>query len=165
MKYSSLMMSTLRSYSRNITSSVFPLKLLTLYSILLLLSLMLFISAANEKSLSNDIFYFKISSSNIILLLKSLLLLLSSSTFSSSTLAIACNYIMKVVPKPIPSLLTLTSPPIFSMRCLQMLKPRPVPCLFTPSSSASLLKLRNNLEMFSSLMPLPESCILISNDT
>jgi len=40
-----------------------------------------------------------------------------------------------------PSLSTLTTPPIFSMICLQILNPRPVPYLFIPWVSDSLLKL------------------------
>ena len=77
----------------------------------------------------------------------------------------ACNLITKVVPQPIPLLSTLTLPPIFSMRCLQILNPNPVPVLLRPSSSASLLKFKNSLPQFSFDIPRPESLILISKET
>ena len=80
------------------------------------------------------------------------------------TFDIAWSLMTKVVPCPMPLLSTVTYPPIFSMRCLQMLNPRPVPVLLTPSSSASLLKFRNNFPWFSWAMPLPESLILISKE-
>ena len=67
----------------------------------------------------------------------------------------------KVVPFPIPSLSTFTFPPIFSMRCLQILRPNPVPYLFYPEGSASFPKFKNNLFIFSLLIPIPESLILI----
>lgn len=67
----------------------------------------------------------------------------------------------KVVPFPIPSLSTTTFPPIFSIKCLQMLKPKPVPCLLHPYGSASFAKFKNNLFKFSLLIPIPESFILI----
>jgi len=38
--------------------------------------------------------------------------------------------IIKVVPEPIPSLSILTVPPIFSIKCLHILNPNPVPYLF-----------------------------------
>jgi hypothetical protein len=68
---------------------------------------------------------------------------------------------IKVVPWPIPSLSTLTLPPIFSIKCLQMLNPRPVPYLLHPEGSASFPKFKNNLPIFSRLIPIPESFIRI----
>ena len=53
--------------------------------------------------------------------------------------------ITKVVPVPSPSDSTRTAPPIFSIMCLQIDKPRPVPDLFLPSVSVSLPKFKNNL--------------------
>jgi hypothetical protein len=63
-----------------------------------------------------------------------------------------------------PSLSTLTNPPIFSIICLHMLSPRPVPYLFIPWVSESLLKLWKSFPIFSKLIPAPESFTLISND-
>jgi hypothetical protein len=48
---------------------------------------------------------------------------------------------------------------------LQMLKPRPVPCLFYPFVSASLLKLWNSFPRFSFSIPAPESFTTIWNET
>lgn len=51
------------------------------------------------------------------------------------------SYIVNVVPCPIPLLSTFTDPPIFSIICLQMLNPKPVPALFIPVVSFNLQKL------------------------
>ena len=71
---------------------------------------------------------------------------------------------MNVDPCPIPSLSTVTLPPICSMRCLHMLNPKPVPCLFKLLWSANRLKLMNSLPISAELRPGPESVIRISNE-
>jgi hypothetical protein len=71
---------------------------------------------------------------------------------------------MNEVPLLSPSLSTLTLPPIFSIIFLQMLSPNPVPCLFYPLVSASLLKLWNSFPIFSYEMPIPESLTITSKD-
>ena len=45
-----------------------------------------------------------------------------------------------------------------------MLSPNPVPCLFYPLVSASLLKLWNSFPIFSYEMPIPESLTITSKD-
>ena len=69
---------------------------------------------------------------------------------------------MKVVPTP-RSLSTLTDPPISSIRDLQILRPRPVPCLLLAACSSNFPKFMNSLDIFSFEIPTPESLILISN--
>ena len=72
------------------------------------------------------------------------------------------SYMIKDVPNPSPLLSTLTDPPIFSIIGLHILNPSPVPLLFKPWESASLLKLWNNLPIFSFEIPVPESFTTIS---
>jgi len=79
-------------------------------------------------------------------------------------LEMVCNLMINVDPWPRPLLSTLTSPPICSIKCLQMLNPNPVPCLLRFSLSANLLKLMKSLPMSSSLMPGPESVMRISKE-
>ena len=77
-----------------------------------------------------------------------------------SILDIAYIVITKVVPVPIPSLSTWTLPPIFSIICLQILSPRPVPYLLHPKVSCNFPKFKNNFPKFSLAIPMPESLIL-----
>ena len=56
-----------------------------------------------------------------------------------------------------PSLSTFTLPPIFSIICLHILRPSPVPSLFNPWVSANLLKLWKSFPRFSFSIPNPES--------
>ena len=69
--------------------------------------------------------------------------------------------ITNVVPDPNPSLSILTEPPIFSIKCLQILNPSPVPYLFYPFVSANFAKFKNSFPWSSLLIPMPESLILI----
>ena len=71
---------------------------------------------------------------------------------SEGYLQFVCSSMMKQVPLP-SSLYTLTVPPINSMRDLQMLKPRPVPVLFSPACSSNLLKFIKSFFWFSAEIP------------
>jgi hypothetical protein len=84
-----------------------------------------------------------------------------SNWFADETLVMVWSFIIKVAPCPIPLLSTYTVPPIYSIKCLQILSPRPVPYLFYLLWSANLLKLINSLLRSSLAMPGPESVIEI----
>ena len=88
-----------------------------------------------------DGYYFSLEMNESRLRLKSFWIEIESFIF---TLEMEDMIITNVVPFPY-SLSIFTFPPIFSIMCLQMLRPRPVPCLLTPYVSANLLKLRNSL--------------------
>lgn len=57
-------------------------------------------------------------------------------------------------------LVTSTEPPIFSINCLQIERPSPVPLLFRPSFSASLPKSMKRFLRPSSDIPMPVSMML-----
>jgi hypothetical protein len=63
-----------------------------------------------------------------------------------------------------PSLSAFTDPPNFSIMCLQILNPSPVPVLLIPVVSFSLQKLWKSLPRFSFCIPTPESLIFISKE-
>lgn len=68
--------------------------------------------------------------------------------------------IMKSVPTPT-LLVTFTEPPIYSIICLQMERPRPVPDLLRSLFSSSFPKSTNKFWMPSSLIPTPLSLTVI----
>ena len=72
------------------------------------------------------------------------------------------NLILNSVPT-FSSLEQVTLPPICSIICLQIERPRPVPLLFLSAFSANLLKLRKSLLRPSLEMPVPVSIMFISN--
>ena len=84
----------------------------------------------------------------------------SSLNLTSYTLHLVFMSIMNSVPTP-SSLLTSTLPPIYSIICLQMDKPRPVPYKFLFEFSSNLLKLINSFLSPSLEMPTPVSMMLI----
>ena len=80
--------------------------------------------------------------------------------FSSSTLHLVVRLMMKSVPRP-SSVSISTYPPKALMISLQMLSPRPTPCLLCYCVSFNLLKFMNNLSLFSAEIPHPESLNVI----